>query len=334
MKNKITGCIYGLAIGDGFGFSTEFHSVERILERWPPYGLQEPEGNPIMVSDDTQMTLALGKALMKSHFDGFAPKTLERAIRDTFVDWNNSPENTRAPGMTCMNACEGLEKGLPWQDATIKGSKGCGANMRVLPVGLLTNKGVSDQKIGQIAQFQAVMTHAHPTALVASELTAIIVSKLLKGFDPLQLPDFLLAYIEEKKNFYDDEYLQDIWKRPGLENSWQFISKGWDESARIIQKVKDGLKQNQKDIDPCLITGEGWIAEEALATALLCFLYYPEEPVKVLRRAVLTAGDSDSIACIAGGFVGTHCGIDAFPQDWVERIEYQDELNHLIDFFL
>ncbi|MFB9299330.1 ADP-ribosylglycohydrolase family protein [Kibdelosporangium philippinense] len=40
-------------------------------------------------------------------------------------------------GMTCLRACGGLAEGEPWVDATITGSKGCGANMRVTPVGLL-----------------------------------------------------------------------------------------------------------------------------------------------------------------------------------------------------
>lgn len=80
------------------------------------------------------------------------------------------------------------------------------------------------------------------------------------------------------------------------------------------------------ETDPCLATGDGWIAEEALATALLCFLLFPEEPVTALRRAACTRGDSDSIACLAGAFAGAHLGPGAWPAEWAGRIEYRSEL--------
>ncbi|MCP4442195.1 MAG: ADP-ribosylglycohydrolase family protein [Aureispira sp.] len=79
--------------------------------------------------------------------------------------------------------------------------------------------------------------------------------------------------------------------------------------------------------------GDGWIAEESFATALLCFLYFPNNPTKALQRAVLTAGDSDSIACLAGAFVGANCGYTKLSQDWTDRIEYKAELLELSFFF-
>jgi ADP-ribosylglycohydrolase len=74
------------------------------------------------------------------------------------------------------------------------------------------------------------------------------------------------------------------------------------------------------------LTGAGWTAEEALATALVCFLASPSEPLTVVRRAAATSGDSDSIACLAGALAGAHLGSAAWPADWVQRIEYRDHL--------
>jgi ADP-ribosylglycohydrolase len=51
--------------------------------------------------------------------------------------------------------------------------------------------------------------------------------------------------------------------------------------------------------------------------------------VAVVRRAAVTSGDSDSIACLAGAFAGAHLGLDAWPEDWIERIEYRDGLDRL-----
>lgn len=77
---------------------------------------------------------------------------------------------------------------------------------------------------------------------------------------------------------------------------------------------------------PCLATGEGWIAEEAFATGLYCFLLLPEDPRAVVRRAAYSSGDSASIAALAGAFAGAYHGADAWPKEWVRDIEYRDRL--------
>ena len=75
--------------------------------------------------------------------------------------------------------------------------------------------------------------------------------------------------------------------------------------------------------------GDGWIAEEALATALLCALRHADDPVGGLARAATTAGDSDSIACLTGAFLGAAYGMSAWPAAWAGRVEFTDQLDHL-----
>jgi ADP-ribosylglycohydrolase len=140
-EDSVAGCLFGLALGDALGAPTEFLPVAEILARWPPAGPSEPPSDPFRVTDDTQMALAVGEALAQAvGMRDLSPQTLETLLRAAFVEWLNSPDNNRAPGMTCLRACEALEAGGPWLGATVKGSKGCGANMRVAAVGLLTPK--------------------------------------------------------------------------------------------------------------------------------------------------------------------------------------------------
>ena len=110
--------------------------MDVILLRYPPSGPQDLPAPLALVTDDTQMTLAMGEALLQAA-QPYTVKTLEDPLRDAFIAWNESPENNRAPGITCKQACDYLACGLPWYKATIASSKGCGANMRVAPVGLL-----------------------------------------------------------------------------------------------------------------------------------------------------------------------------------------------------
>ena len=337
MRDQIKGCLIASAIGDGFGYPTEFLKVDEIKSKWGDKGLTEPIGEVIKVTDDTQMAISVSKAVMKSYQQNDIDKTVfEEELVNEFVLWLNDEENNRAPGMTCLTSCENLEKGMPWQEATAHNSKGCGANMRVTPIGLLKFKGqnFTNEKIAKIAQFQSAITHAHPTALVASELTAITIIKIIEGVKPMRLIDELLKYANNQKGKYYEDWLSNIWERPGMSNEIHFINRGWNDCIQVLKNVKRGVRENNKLTDPCEITGEGWIAEESFGTALLCFLLFPDDTVKTLIRAVNTKGDSDSIACIAGAFAGAKNGLKSIPKDWVKRIEYRKELEEYLKFIL
>ncbi|MEU6244423.1 ADP-ribosylglycohydrolase family protein [Streptomyces sp. NPDC047024] len=327
-KRAATGSLLGLALGDALGFPTEFNDVPSILAKCGPWREMELPGRAF-VSDDTQMTLALGRGLRTAMGRGhLAPKRLERPLREEFVDWYQSPENNRAPGRTCLTACELLkEEGRLWQDASQVGSKGCGANMRVAPIGLAP--GLSPEQRSGAAQLQSALTHGHPTALAASDLTAHAVWLLAQGTDPAGLVGRLRSYALDHRTHYDHTWLGDLWTRSQDPSPEHFIARGWDECLAILDRLRDAVRTVSPETDPCLATGEGWIAEEALATGLLCFLWFPADPVLALRRAACTAGDSDSIACLAGAFAGAWLGADAWPEAWAERIEYRADLLEL-----
>lgn len=320
-----SGCLYGMAFGDALGADTEFISVDAILHKWPPNGPQVLAGSPACVTDDTQMALAVGEALLEAERP-YTAATLETPLRDAFVQWSKSEDNNRAPGMTCMAACARLSQGLPWPKATVPDSKGCGANMRVHPVGLLS---VDDATRAGIAQFQAALTHGHATALAASDLTSAAIAELKRGGKPQTLPRFLRRYAESQQNVYHADWLGNLWQRPNVGSPEGFIARGWSECLGVLDRLDAALTLADRDADPCQITGEGWIAEEAFATGLLCFLLFPDDPVAAIRRAVVSSGDSDSIACLTGAFAGVCHGLDAWPADWIERIEYRDRLQRL-----
>lgn len=325
-KQAASGCLFGLALGDALAAPTEFLSVADILDRFPPNGPQAPEGDPALVTDDTQMALAVGEALAGASRP-YTAATREGPLRAAFVAWMVHPDNTRAPGTTCLRACASLRQGMPWQQATIPGSKGCGANMRVAPVGLLP--GVSAPERAALAQFQAALTHGHPTALAASDLTAFAIADLAAGEEPAGLPRRLRGYADSQREVYHRDWLGPLWERPGLDAPEAFIARGWDECREALDRLDAALAAPNRDADPCRATGDGWVAEEALATGLLCFLLFPSDPVAVLRRAAVTRGDSDSIACLAGAFAGARHGLSAWPDDWLRRIEYRDRLTVL-----
>lgn len=326
--NKVKGCLFGMALGDALGADTEFLNYDGIRARFPPNGPQELRGNPARVTDDTQMAIAVGDALLAVS-PPYSPTSLAVELKKTFIAWYDSPENDRAPGNTCLSSIENLMDGQDWHEATAISSKGCGANMRVQPVGLLD---VDDVTRAKISQFQAALTHGHPTGLASADITAFVIAELYKGSDPYSLPKRCRDYAQSQRRVYHDDWLGDLWQRAMImPTAEDYIAHGWDEVLGVLDKLDEAFRQMDKLSDPCLATGAGWIAEEAFATALFCFLMYPDDTLAVIRRAVFTSGDSDSIACIAGAFAGVYNGFDALPADWVERIEYKAQLEKLAD---
>ncbi|TDC32534.1 ADP-ribosylglycohydrolase family protein [Micromonospora sp. KC213] len=319
--SRASGSLFGLAYGDALGKPTEFLTVAEIHRRYGPTGPRELAGDPVLVTDDTQMALAVAWALHDA--DAHTPETVEPLMRRRFLDWAASPDNNRAPGMTCLRACAELASGRPWQEAAVAGSKGCGANMRVTPVGLLD---VDLDTLAGLAQLQAGLTHGHPTGLAASELTAYAVRLLRDGAGLAELPALLTARAREQRQVYRGDWLGDLWRRFGADSPSGFIAQGWDECLHALRRLDVALDRPDHGDDPCGHTGEGWIAEEALATALLCALRHPDDPVTAIARGATTAGDSDSIAALAGAFLGAAHGTAAWPADWATRIEYADQL--------
>ncbi|ADV66533.1 ADP-ribosylglycohydrolase family protein [Deinococcus maricopensis] len=322
---QVRGVLYGSAYGDALAAPVEFErDVHRIRAQYADTLDLPAEAR---VTDDTQMMLAVARALL--HAPTLTPSALEPHLRAEFIAWRHDPQNNRAPGITCLTACSHLERGGPWQAATVPGSKGCGANMRVQSVALLNAD--PDTRAG-IAMLQAALTHGHPTALAASDLTQHALYTTLHGTAPRDLPDALLQYATERRHHYPHAWLGDLWTHTHDPSPDAYITRGWAECERVLTHLRAAAPRPlSPHLDPCDLTGEGWIAEEALATAALCYASANGDPHDTLTRARATRGDSDSIACIAGALLGAHHGHAAFPPDWADRIEYRDELTTLSD---
>jgi len=316
-----SGALFGLAYGDALGKPTEFLTYAEIVASYGTAGPRELTGSPALVTDDTQMALAVGEALLA--VDEITPESLEPVLRRNFLAWASSPDNNRAPGMTCLRACANLADGQPWQRATQINSKGCGANMRVTPVALVP--GLSDEDRAGAAQLQAALTHGHPTGLAASELTAYAALWLRAGLAPADLPAALRRRCDDQRGVYHERWLGDLYPAHAAAER---MATGWDECAAALDRVAAALRDPVPG-DPCLATGAGWIAEEALATALYCYLLSPGDPVAVVARGAASSGDSDSIACLAGSFAGAALGLAAWPEQWQTQIEYADRLTRL-----
>jgi len=297
-KHRAKGMLYGLSIGDALGKPTEFISLKDIKDKYGKDGIQDLPA-PALYTDDTQMTLSIVKALLDSGEKDC--ELIMNSLRKEFSSWLYSDEwFAGGAGRTCTEGVKNLKKGIHWTKSGIVGSKGCGSAMRVLPVGYLYQN--NPNKLREVAHASGICTHNHPTADAACIGAAYLVKLVLDGVEPVNLISNLLNFTEG-------------------------ISKEWDEA---INKVEECL--DWSDEDKALgYLGEGWIGEEAVALALYCFFKYQSDYKRVVVRAANTNGDSDSIACIAGGISGAYLGLKAIPQEWIQKIDNSDYIEYLAE---
>lgn len=176
LHDRALGAYLGLAVGDALGATVEFMTAREIAVTHRVHreiiGGGWLQLRPGQVTDDTQMCLALGSAILSS------PGGWDlRAAADAFVVWMQS----RPPdiGNTCRRGIRryqqtGLLCSVPSDDEA-----GNGAAMRNLPVILSTL--ASDTGFRERSLAQARLTHHHPLSDAAVLALGDITRSFLRG---------------------------------------------------------------------------------------------------------------------------------------------------------
>ncbi len=303
-ESQYVGSIVGLAVGDALGYPAEFRKRAQILQEIGPEGISEfitlqdprftrpfffgPDHPPGTYTDDTQMTVAVAEALL--HAGACDLDALMPVMATRFVEWSRSVKNNRAPGATCMEGCDHLANGVVWRQAGVADSKGCGSAMRVAPIGLFYE---DLDEIAEVARASSLLTHGHDAALEGAAAAACMVALALQGASP----DEIYSQIDRRCSRNSPDFAA-VWKR----------------LPELVQHPPEEVL-----VDGAL--GEGWVAEEAVASALYCYWRHPDDYVKAVLTAVNTDGDSDSLATITGSMLGARLGIESIPEDWRNGVE-------------
>lgn len=134
--DRIKGALYGFAIGDAMGATTEFLTSGQIRNRYGTVEdivgggwLELKAGN---VTDDTQMSMCIMEAIMKS--GKAANDVILGNIKDNFIMWyvSNPPDVGSACSKGIQNLMLGKLNVIP-EDEVL----GNGSLMRALPIALL-----------------------------------------------------------------------------------------------------------------------------------------------------------------------------------------------------
>ena len=215
---------------------------------------------------------------------------------------------SRAPGVTCMNACEAMANGAK----AVNNSKGCGGIMRMAPVGLInTSPSFSGVELQHLGAQLAELTHCHELGWMPAGVFAHIVSLLARDEASSVREAATQALNTLPEAFPNAHYLGQL-----------------QELLRYTLRLADS---DMPDLEAIHALGEGWVAEEALAIGLLCSLRHEDDFAGAITSAVNHGGDSDSTGAIAGNIVGAHLGLAGIPQRYLEHLELRDTISKIAD---
>ena len=334
-RDRFRDCLIGGAAGDALGYEIEFQSEQQILSRYGERGITEYalHDGKALISDDTQMTLFTATGLLCAAAQGKTGGTAreyERYFRESYLDWLKTqtesfplPEgehsswlvnvpglfSRRAPGNTCMSALYSARKGPVRKPVNL--SKGCGGVMRAAPVGLFfCDRGMQAEDVARIGAEAAAVTHGHIMGWMPAAAFAQIVYEISQNGDPV--------YDAVMKTLHTQETM---W--PGSEEKDSFLE--------LMQRAASLASSGMKDAEAIHRLGEGWVADEALAIAVLCALRYPDDFDRAIIAAVNHKGDSDSTGAIAGNILGASLGLEGIPGKYTKDLELKEVILEVAD---
>lgn len=316
---RLRGSLVAGALGDALGYEVEFMYIEGIKRRFGAEGIRSCVVNKglhgqqaALISDDTQMTLFTAAALARPVGDD-----LLQSIKLAYIEWyatqkgklpgnprfslTTIPElnENRAPGGTCMQALRSIGN----NEEPKNNSKGCGGVMRIAPVALYAaaTGHLDAEGAARLAGEAARLTHKHILGYVPAAFTAYIIYKLV--LDPKPDAESLRRYAAEGIDMVEAIY-------------------GYISDFRSI--IENALMLEKSDMpDDALVEacGQGWVAEETAAIALVCALRHFDDINEALVMAANHDGDSDSTAAVCGNILGAAVGIEALDQAEVSKLE-------------
>ena len=341
--DKARGSLIGGAAGDALGYAVEFYRLKDILKEYGASGITtyKPDSNGIArFSDDTQMTLFTAEGLLSAYAADPNPDTdqILRHMEKAYLAWFATqtafqlPLSTswlthvrdlwarRAPGNTCLTALAALEEGKPANN----NSKGCGAVMRVAPIGIfygahsaqciMHNSQCIMNLCAATAADSARITHLHSLSTLASVFTALVIFECMRThvIDRLTFRSIISQALSGTLSAV-----------PDTGNSEEFVA--------IIQKALDLAGSSRSDRDAIAELGQGWVAEETAAIAVFCVSRYIRDFEGCLIAAVNHDGDSDSTGAVAGNIIGAILGYTGIPEKFRKSLELHDVILSVAD---
>lgn len=302
IKDKMSGCLYGQAIGDALGLGTEFLNKNEIKKyynsgiKYYDQIIQDDHRcrwEKGAWTDDTDMMLCILNGFENSRFN------INR-IASNFKEWFN--DNPLGIGghtykVLCMTdyidnpeMCSKL-----WWDLSHHQSAANGALMRTSVVGLARHQ------IEKQAETICKLTHYDPRCIGSCVIASLIIHNLIWNNKQLSYDEII-----DIGNKYDDRIAQ------------------WINTAYITTDI------SSLDLDDTPSIG---YTLRTLSAALWCY-WHVSSFEEGLLSIVNEGGDADTNAAISCAILGAKYGYSSIPQYYIENLYNVEKYNHDVCRFI
>lgn len=307
-RDRITGALLGVHVGDALGAGVEFESWEYIRFRHPD-GIREILGGgtfdwpPGHATDDTDLTRAVLLACLDPGDD------VVRTAARHMLDWYQGRWPGRVPGARPRDVGAATEDGLrafartgdPRRSGAGPGRAGNGSLMRCLPTALVVAD--PDRRRRESMEISAI-THDDPRCTVACAAYNDMVADLLAGAAPGAAVE---AGLSTADGLGAPDVAAAITTGRGL------------HPADLMRTGQTGLPDDA-----------GGFVLDSLSLAVAALLD-PRPFAEVIVDIVGLGNDTDTNAAIAGGLLGARDGVAAIPPRWLATLEFQEEFTRLAE---
>ncbi len=293
LSDRISGALFGLAVGDALGADTEGMAPESIAEK---YGYIQDFLRPDQAgTDDTEFTVFYAQLLSQYGLSIASDTIAEHWVKDIY----HNSQSYKGAGFSEALALQNLLKGLkPPVSGKHIHSWSDGLAMCASPFGCVY-PGQPD-KASELAKTFGQVSHAGE-GIYGGQAVAAAVSVAIAG-----------ATIQEICTAATQVIPSDSWTAFNIQKAIK-IGEQSDSARSAIMPLYAALA--------CDYYHWADLAPEAVGLAFGLLVaghgVYPE----TILAGVNLGRDSDTIAAIAGGILGAGLGYAKLPQAWCEKTE-------------
>lgn len=312
LKEKIHGCLAGLALGDALGNPTEFLTPESIRDEygwvnsfvpaagWHPHHIMLPGS----ITDDTGQALAIAHAYSENG------NLTAESVGSHLIQWADDAGEVLhvVLGPSTRKALERLRAG---ESPRLTGENGTtnGAAFRAIPIGLV-NYDQPDKLMDQVIE---ACLPTHGTTVAVSGAAAV---------------GFAVAAAMLEKNTVDDviNAACEGAARGREFGKWHWATQLEKRIELTVKIVTNAANTEQALADVYAYVGVDMLVAESVAAAFGVVKLANCDPMKAMQYGANIGGDTDTIAAIAASICGAMTGIGPFDREMVAQVE---KVNHL-----
>jgi ADP-ribosyl-[dinitrogen reductase] hydrolase len=291
LEKALVGILLGTAAGDSMGLPYEGLTARRQEKMFPLLKGQRFLCGRGMISDDTEHTCMVARALLHS---GGEKKAFLSSLAWMLRIWLLMlPAGI---GAATLKALLRLWAGISPERSGVF-SAGNGPSMRTALLGVLY--GDEPEKLRELVKAATRLTHSDPKAEYGAQAIALAAWMTSRTDDNLMAGD-----VERTLR----EYL------PAEAGEFLFLIHG------VIESLSRGESTAAYAASNGLVKGITGYTYHTVPAVLHCWLRHQDDFEGALIEIIRCGGDTDTTAAILGAIVGAHVGEEGIPRSWLDRI--------------